>query len=99
MVVGVPLPLPLPPKFLIFMEIAGSCAQNRERVGVTGKILCAKKLGGVIWGRTGGSPVYVLDDHFRRIADGDAVSRDIVHNHTADSNNCTLSDRHTFHDE
>ena len=49
-VVGVPLPLP--PKFLVFIEIAGFCAQPIECVRVAGKILCTKELGGIIWGWT-----------------------------------------------
>jgi hypothetical protein len=36
---------PLPHRILVFMEIAIFCAQNREPIGVTGKILLIKDLG------------------------------------------------------
>jgi hypothetical protein len=46
-------PSPLPSKFLVFMKIAGFCAQNREAMRLTGKILLAKDLGRIFWDWTG----------------------------------------------
>src|SRR5271157_349658 len=43
---------PLPPKFLVFMKMARFFAQTTERVGVTGKIIRTKELGGIISGWT-----------------------------------------------
>ena len=48
---GYPLPSPPPtPKFLVFMEIAKIASQNPEPVGLTGKILSTKDLGGTSGG-------------------------------------------------
>jgi len=49
-------PLPPPTKFLVFMELAGFCAQSVERVGVTGKIVCTMELGEIFWGWMGVAP-------------------------------------------
>jgi len=39
-------PLPLPPKFLVFIRLRGICAQAIECVGVTVKIFISKNLSG-----------------------------------------------------
>ena len=39
-------PLPLPPKFLVFMGIAGFYAQIIDPMGLRGKVFSSKNLGG-----------------------------------------------------
>src|SRR5271166_6572161 len=46
-------PPPFPPKFLVFIRIAGFCAQPTEGVRLIGKILLGKGLHGIFWGWTG----------------------------------------------
>jgi hypothetical protein len=46
-------PSPLPSKFLVFMKIAAFCVQNREAMGLTGKIFLTKDLGWIFWDWTG----------------------------------------------
>ena len=43
-------PLPLPPKFLVFMKITGLCSRMRACVGVISKILLTKELRGTFGG-------------------------------------------------